>query len=106
MHNTAGSNINVLKRISKETAKAIGTGKQLFSHDTEWVSGMIDYDGNDLLSTCSTRSWIALVVVVLESVQDYPVIVRAVLDPDGGIFSLRVYIVPYSRQPDRDLSKY
>jgi hypothetical protein len=42
MHNTAGSNINVLKRISKETAKAIGTGKQLFSHDTAWVSGMLN----------------------------------------------------------------
>jgi hypothetical protein len=39
MHNTAGSNINVLKWIAKETAKAIGTGIQLFSHDTAWVSG-------------------------------------------------------------------
>jgi hypothetical protein len=42
MHNTAGNNINVLKRISKETAKAIGTGIQLFGHDTAWVSGKVE----------------------------------------------------------------
>jgi hypothetical protein len=92
MHNTVGSNINVLKRISKETAKAIGTGKQLFSHDTAWVSGKVELSDNDSLSTCSTSSWIALIVVLLES------------DPDGGILGLRVHIIPYSRQLTRAMS--
>jgi hypothetical protein len=104
MHNTVGSNINVLKRISKETAKAIGTGKQLFSHDTAWVSGKVELSDNDSLSTCSTSSWIALIVVLLESVQDHPVVLRAVSDPDGGILGLRVHIIPYSRQLTRAMS--
>jgi hypothetical protein len=42
MYDPVRSNVNVSERISKETAKAIGTGIQLFGHDTAWVSGKVE----------------------------------------------------------------